>query len=126
MSQSESKQLKETYSLNDFIDAEAELQELREKYHIEDNKKQSWWKRLGDTYVARKDNTKLVTVQKKKYCLIALFLGWLGVHQFMIGRKVTGILYLLTCWTGISFALSVLDIFQSAFLKVDENNCISI
>ena len=126
MSQLDTSQQTETYSLNDFIDAEAELQELKEKYHIEDNKKESFWRKLGDTYVARKEDRKSVIVPKAKYCLIALFLGWLGVHQFMIGRKITGILYLATCWTGISFALSVLDIFHAVFLKVDENNCISI
>lgn len=126
MSQSESTQKKDTYNVYDFIDAEAELQELKQKYHVEDNKKQSLWKRLGDQYVALKDNKKPVTIQKKKYCLTALFLGWLGVHQFMIGRKITGILYLITCWTGISFALSVLDIFQAAFLKGDENNLITL
>lgn len=126
MHQSEHTQQKQIYSLDDFVAAEAELQELKEKYHIESDEKQPLWKRVGDKYVAWKDNKQPVTVQKKKYCLTALFLGWLGVHQFMIGRKGTGVLYLVTCWTGISFALSVLDIFQAAFLKVDDNNLITL
>ena len=125
MSQSEMTQ-QESYSIHDFVAAEAELQELKEKYHIEDNKKQSLWKRLGDKYVVFKESRKPVTVYKKKYCLTALLLGWLGVHQFMIGRKGTGILYLVICWTGISFALSVLDIFQAAFIKSDDNNLITL
>lgn len=125
MSQSEITQ-QETYGLNDFVAAEAELQELKEKYHIEDNKKQPLWQRIGDKYVAWKDSKQPVTVHKKKYCLTALFFGWLGVHQFMIGRKGTGVLYLIISWTGISFALSVLDIFQAAFLKGDDNNLITL
>lgn len=114
------------YKLMDFVEAEAELQELKERYHIQEEEKQPLWKRLGDRYVDSKDKKKPVQVEKKKYCLTALFLGWLGVHQFMIGRKKAGVLYLLTSWMGISFALSVLDIFQAAFLKVDENNLITL
>ncbi len=28
--------------------------------------------------------------------LLALFVGWLGIHKFYLGRGVAGVLYLLT------------------------------
>ena len=126
MSTSNIEQTKEQYDVADFVAAEVELQELREKYNITGDEKKSLWKKIGDKYVEYKDSIKPVTVNKKKYCLPTLFLGWLGVHQFMTGKKVAGVLYLIVSWTGISFAMSVLDIFYAVFLKVDENNCITI
>ncbi|MBQ8518719.1 MAG: TM2 domain-containing protein [Agathobacter sp.] len=126
MSTLSTEQVETTCTFEDFVAAEAELQELKEKHNIVDKEKSSLWKKLGDKYVAYKESVKPVAISKKKYCLTALFLGWLGVHQFMTGKKVAGALYLLTSWTGISFAMSVLDIFHAAFLKVDENNCINI
>jgi len=119
-------QTKETYDVADFVAAETELQELKEKYNISSEEKKPLWKKIGDKYAAYKDSIKPVTISKKKYCLTTLFFGWLGVHQFMTGKKVAGVLYLLVSWTGISFAMSVLDIFYAVFLKADENHCISI
>lgn len=126
MSTSNIEQTKETYDVADFVAAEAELQELREKYNIPVEEKKTLWKKIGDKYVAYKESIKPVTINKTKYCLITLFLGWLGVHQFIIGKRIAGILYLLISWTGISFAMSVLDLFYAMFLKVDENKCITI
>ena len=33
--------------------------------------------------------------------LIALFLGWIGIHKFYLGESGLGIIYLLFFWTGI-------------------------
>lgn len=33
--------------------------------------------------------------------VIALILGWLGIHKFYLGESGAGVLYLLFCWTGI-------------------------
>lgn len=126
MSTSNIEQAKENYDVADFVAAEAELQELREKHNISGEEKNPLWKKIGDKYVEYKESIKPVTINKTKYCLITLFLGWLGVHQFMTGKKVAGVLYLLVSWTGISFAMSVLDIFYAVFLKVDDNKCITI
>lgn len=33
--------------------------------------------------------------------LIALFLGWIGIHKFYLGESGLGIVYILFSWTGI-------------------------
>lgn len=33
--------------------------------------------------------------------LLALFLGWIGIHCFYLGKTVKGLIYLLFCWTLI-------------------------
>jgi TM2 domain-containing membrane protein YozV len=43
--------------------------------------------------------------------LLALFLGWLGVHHFYLGRVGLGVLYLCFSWTGIPAILGVIECF---------------
>lgn len=33
--------------------------------------------------------------------LLAIFLGWAGIHKFYLGETLAGILYLTFFWTGI-------------------------
>jgi TM2 domain-containing membrane protein YozV len=33
--------------------------------------------------------------------LLALFIGWAGIHKFYLGESGAGIIYLLFFWTGI-------------------------
>jgi TM2 domain-containing membrane protein YozV len=33
--------------------------------------------------------------------LLALFVGWVGVHKFYLGEAGAGIWYIIFCWTGI-------------------------
>ena len=62
-------------------------------------------------------------VKKVVYCLLALFLGWLGAHKFYAGRTGTGILYLFFCWTGIPAILAVIDFIVGLFKATDGNGC---
>lgn len=43
--------------------------------------------------------------------VLALFLGWAGIHRFYLGQTVLGIFYALLMFTGISFVLGVIDAF---------------
>ena len=40
-------------------------------------------------------------VDKTTYCLLAFFLGGIGIHQFYAGKTLYGVLHILFCWTLI-------------------------
>ena len=48
-------------------------------------------------------------VSKVAYILCALFLGGLGVHKFLAGKWILGIIYLLLCWTLIPAIVSIIE-----------------
>lgn len=41
--------------------------------------------------------------------MLALFLGGLGVHRMYLGKVITGVLYLLFCWTYVPALLGVIE-----------------
>lgn len=41
--------------------------------------------------------------------LLAILLGWIGIHKFYLGQNNTGIIYLLFCWTFIPAVLGLID-----------------
>jgi TM2 domain-containing membrane protein YozV len=43
--------------------------------------------------------------------LFAVFLGGLGAHHFYMGRTLTGLLYVLLCWTFLPAIFSLLEAF---------------
>jgi TM2 domain-containing membrane protein YozV len=43
--------------------------------------------------------------EKPTATLLALLLGGLGIHRFYLGRPVSGLVYLLFCWTFIPMLL---------------------
>ena len=41
--------------------------------------------------------------------LLAIFLGWAGIHKFYLGETLAGILYLTFFWTGIPALIGFFD-----------------
>lgn len=41
--------------------------------------------------------------------IIALLIGGLGIHNFMMGETKKGIVKILLCWTGISSIIALVD-----------------
>ena len=68
-------------------------------------------------YIA--NNTK--AVNKVVYCLLALFLGGLGVHKFYAGKIGTGILFIMFCWTFIPSFIAFIDLIIGLCKKADNN-----
>lgn len=66
------------------------------------------------------------TVSKKKYLLLACFLGIFGAHRFYSKKWTTAVIYLLTCWCGYSFAMTLVDLIIVLPMKADENGNIEI
>ena len=105
------------------IALEQELAELKEQYGIKEQPK--WWMRVGDWLAERQRGPK--AVERKKYIRLALSCGWLcGAHRFYAGQKMLGVLYLLFCWTGIAFAMTLIDLMIVLPMQPDENGMIQI
>jgi len=47
--------------------------------------------------------------------LLAIFLGWLGVHRFYLNTPVLGVIYLVFFWTGIPLVISLIEAVVWAF-----------
>jgi TM2 domain-containing membrane protein YozV len=47
--------------------------------------------------------------------VLAAFLGGLGIHRFYLNRPVSGIIYLLLCWTGIPSLIASVETIIYAF-----------
>lgn len=59
---------------------------------------------------------------KNVAAVLALFLGWMGVHKFYLGRIGSGIVYLVFFWTMIPALLGMIDFFVLALMDGDEFN----
>jgi hypothetical protein len=68
-----------------------------------DQQRMLFQQRMGDV---RKDPTTGV--------LLAIFLGWLGVHHFWMGNTLAGVLYLVFSWTLIPALVSLIEAFFMA------------
>lgn len=51
--------------------------------------------------------------------LLALFLGWIGIHKFYLGKTVLGIVYVIFFWTGIPSLIAWIEAI-TYLLKSDE------
>lgn len=74
------------------------------------------------TYIA---NNKKV-VNKVAYCLLAFFLGGIGIHKFYAGKISAGILYILFCWTFIPATIAFVEFIIALCKSADSNGNILI
>lgn len=54
--------------------------------------------------------------------LLAFFLGGFGVHQFYLGQKKKGILYLIFFWTAIPAIIAFIDFILLLVMSDEEFN----
>lgn len=74
------------------------------------------------TYIA--NNTK--AVNKIVYCVLAFFLGGIGIHKFYAGKIGTGILYILFWWTFIPGFIAFIEFIIALCKKADANGNILV
>ncbi len=65
-------------------------------------------------------------VNKLAYCILAFFLGGIGIHKFYAGKTGAGIACLLFCWTGIPAFIALIDFIVGLTKKADANGNIII
>lgn len=65
-------------------------------------------------------------VNKIAYCLLALFLGGIGVHKFYAGKTGAGIAYLLFSWTFIPAIIACIEFIVALCQKTDANGNILV
>lgn len=94
--------------------------------HPEEHPKEGKLSHLISSYFERRDAREKVTVNKKKHLLLAIFLGWAGGHRFHARQWFLAWAYLLLCWTGISAAMTIVDILEIIPMPADENGNIQI
>lgn len=103
---------------------EEELIQLKQQYGIGETER--GWKRLVDRIVNKLDREGK-TVSRSRYIRLALSCGWFsGAHRFYAGKRVSGILYLLFCWTGIPFAMTLIDLMIAVPMQTDDMGMIQV
>lgn len=103
--------------------AETELENLKAEHGIEDDRKHGFVWNFIDRSLDRRENHEKVAVSKKKYLWLCL-LGAFGAHRFYAKQYITAALYLLTCWTCFSVAMTIIDMMIIIPMKPDENGMI--
>lgn len=65
-------------------------------------------------------------VNKLIYCILAFFLGGIGVHKFYAGKVGTGIVFILFSWTFIPAFIALFDFIVGLCKKADANGMILV
>lgn len=113
---------KDYVNMGELAALEAELNALKEENHIE--VKQGFMIHFIDRIIK---SLKKNRVSRKKYIKLAIACGWFcGAHRFYAGHKLLGTLYLLFFWTGIPFAMTVVDLMIALPMQADQEGCIEI
>lgn len=106
-------------SITDFAVAEDQLAHLREAHGVEtDTHHNPLWRLVDGAFRYRERRVKQA-VRKKTYLWLCL-LGMFGAHRFYAKQWITAVVYLLTCWTGFSFAMTLIDVMVVVPMKTDE------
>lgn len=110
--------------ITDIIHAQEELKAVKEAYGVEEEEKGLY--KLMKRYYAHKEAKLQIPLNKKKYILLLVFTGLFGGHRFYAKQYITGVLYLLTFWTGVSFVMSLIDLMVVTPLQADENGMVTL
>lgn len=65
-------------------------------------------------------------VNKVIYCILAFFLGGIGVHKFYAGKIGTGILFLFFSWTFVPALIAFIEFIIAIFKPADANGNILV
>lgn len=114
----------ERLNFADLAILEDELHEVEKSAGQE--KPLTWWQKLGDRYFGWQEHREKHLVNRKKYLILTILLGWAGIHRFYEKRWKMGLVYLVLCWTGFPVAMAVVDFLIALPMKADEDGLILI
>ena len=109
--------------IDEYVALQRELEELQKEQGTYEEKGIA---RLISSYFERKDAREKVRIKKKTLILVALLLGWCGVHRFMLRQKWLGLVYLCFCWTVFPVCMTIVDIIEYLPMKPDEEGYILV
>ncbi|WGQ36686.1 TM2 domain-containing protein [Alcaligenes faecalis] len=71
---------------------------------------------------SKKDELTKPNSHRKIAIVLAIFLGWLGVHRFYLGQIGMGLLFLVlfAIWSPLAYFLALIDALRYAFMGDDE------
>lgn len=113
-------------NLDEYVAVQQELDELKKQYGIEPEHKEGKISHLISSFFQRRDEREKVPVNKKKYLWLTFLLGWSGAHRFRTKQYLLGCIYLCTCWSGFSAAMSIIDLVEAIPKTPDEDGNILI
>lgn len=59
---------------------------------------------------------------KSMAILLALFFGGIGLHRFYLGRPISGVFYILFCWTMCTYLIALVEVIVFAFQSDESFN----
>ena len=104
--------------VSDIIVAQEELKALKAEQGIKDEERGI--SRMISKFFDYREAQAQIPINKKKYLLLAVFFGWMGAHRFYAKQYPTAVLYLLLCWSGFPFAMTLVDLLIAIPKKPDE------
>ncbi len=111
-------------SLEDYAAANVELNALKAEHGLLPEEK--GLTRLISWIFEKRESREKACVNKKKILWLAVLLGAFGAHRFYSKRYVLGTLYLLFCWSGVSTAMTIIDLVELIPVPADENGNIYV
>ncbi len=112
---------KQRVSFAEYYALQQELEETKRQYGVEDEpKKEGRLSRAISRFFDRREAREKHLVSKKKYMLLML-LGIVGAHRFYAKHYGVAVFYLLTCWCGVSVAMTIIDAMAAIPVPPDEN-----
>lgn len=114
----------EPLDLDAYVAAQLELEDLKAQQGIAP--KEGRISRMISAFFQRREEREKVLVNRKNYLWLTFLLGWSGAHRFRAKQYVLGTIYLLTCWTGFSIAMTIVDLMQILPIVPDEDGNILV
>ena len=116
--------VEEGVDIDEYVALQQELNELKKQNGTAQEEKGI--SRMISKFFERQDAREKVRIRKKSLLWLTFLLGWAGGHRFVLRQTGLGLLYLLTCWSGFSISMSIVDWLLYVVMKPDEDGYILV